>query len=276
MLVFGTSLFQGWLAPPALAGELALLARRSVGVGLGLAAATSLAWLMLTAGAMVDGWADTIDPSTVGLVLTDTAFGRLWQWRLGFVAVAVGLATLGLDGRFAATTILAALLLASLGFEGHPGAATGTAGGLLPLNHAVHLVAAGFWLGCLPLLVVCLGRAGERAGRQHLAAALRRFYVLGHGAVALVVATGMINTGLILRGFPVDLSSPYRALLLSKIGLVAVMIAAAAANRYILLPRFDAAPRRSAVLLRASTIAELLLGLGVLGVVSILGTLMPA
>jgi Copper resistance protein D len=68
--------------------------------------------------------------------------------------------------------------------------------------------------------------------------------------------------------------SPYQALLLAKICLVAVMIGLAIVNRYVLAPHLQSVPD-DLHRLRFSTIGEVVLGLCAVGVVSILGTLAP-
>ena len=82
-----------------------------------------------------------------------------------------------------------------------------------------------------------------------------------------------MNSWLVLDAWPTG-SSPYQALLLAKIALVAIMVALALANRYLLLPRFDSAPF-ALRLLRWSAIGETIMGLGAVGLVSIFGILAP-
>jgi putative copper resistance protein D len=103
--------------------------------------------------------------------------------------------------------------------------------------------------------------------------ALQRFSSLGQIAVATVLATGVVNSWFALDAWPTG-SSPYQALLLAKIALVAIMVALALANRYVLLPRFDTTPYALS-LLRWSVIGEAILGLGAVGLVSIFGILAP-
>jgi hypothetical protein len=47
-------------------------------------------------------------------------------------------------------------------------------------------------------------------------AALQRFSGLGHFAVAIVIATGLVNGWLLLRDTGIDVTSPYQGLLLAK------------------------------------------------------------
>jgi putative copper resistance protein D len=92
--------------------------------------------------------------------------------------------------------------------------------------------------------------------------------------VATVLATGVINTWLVLGLLPINVSSPYQAMLLAKIGLVAIMLGLALVNRYVLVPRLQSLPY-SLHLLRWNTIGEIILGLGAVGLVSVVGTLAP-
>jgi putative copper resistance protein D len=105
-------------------------------------------------------------------------------------------------------------------------------------------------------------------------AVLWRFSSLGHAAVAIVVATGVLNAWLVLDALPINVSSPYQALLLAKITLVAMMLALALVNRYMLLPRLHNSPY-AVRQLRWSTIGETVIGLGAVGLVSAIGILPP-
>src|ERR1019366_3967632 len=133
----------------------------------------------------------------------------------------------------------------------------------------VHLLAAGAWLGGLLPLVLCLRRhEGETRLRAEAGATLRRFSGLGHFAVALVVLTGAVNTALTLGVWPVDLSSPYQALLAAKIAIVAAMIGIALFNRYYLTPRIKKEPGAALRALTIASLAEVALGLGAPALVS--------
>jgi putative copper resistance protein D len=99
--------------------------------------------------------------------------------------------------------------------------------------------------------------------------ALMRFSTTGHVAVALVIASGVINTILILGRFPADWSSPYQVMLASKIILVGIMVVLAMVNRYAFLTW--GAVRA----LRLGMVAEIGLGLCVVGLVSVFGMLEP-
>jgi putative copper resistance protein D len=111
--------------------------------------------------------------------------------------------------------------------------------------------------------------------RAEAAAALRRFSGLGQFAVALVVASGVVNTVLTLGVWPVDFSSPYQTLLTAKIGIVAAMIAIALFNRYVLTPRIKSEPRAALRALAFASLAEIALGVIALALVSVFALLAP-
>lgn len=274
MALFGTSAFLAILAPKQLAERLVERLRIILVVAAGLAAATTLAWLLLKTGEIGDGWADTLDPALISSVLTDSSFGRAWQWRLVFAACLPAVFLLG-PRRLSALALCSGLLLASLALTGHSAMLSGWPGLLQRGNHMLHLLAAGAWLGALIPLLPCLIMLGDAFPAPPATQALRRFSTAGHVAVSLVVVTGIANTTLVLGRAPTDWSSPYQALLAAKIGLVGVMIAIALINRYFLVPRIRLARTRSLRLLSCLTVAELLLGSGVLVLVSLFGMIEP-
>jgi putative copper resistance protein D len=277
MLLFGANGFLWGLAPPGLARQLATPIRRASAAALAVAALSALAWLALEAGAMGEGWRDMVDPGTLSAVAFDTAFGRLWLARLALAALLAAALAFWPRRRFGAVAFIAGLLLASLALTGHAAMQTGLAGALQRANHAVHLLAAGAWLGALPPLLLCLRHlASGDEMRGEAGAALRRFSGLGHVAVALVVATGIVNAALILGLRPPTLASPYQRLLAAKTAIVAGMIGVALYNRYALTPRIRRGSPAALDALCRATLAEIALGLVVLALVSLFALLPPA
>jgi copper resistance protein D len=275
MLLFGAGAFVWALAPESLARELTGPMRRMAAAAIVVAAVTALAWLALEAGQMGDGWSDTVNPDTLRAVAFETAFGQVWLWRIGLALVLVGALCVGRHDRWAFVVPVSAMLLASLGLVGHAAMRDGALGALHRLNHALHLLCAGAWLGALPPLVLCLKRCRDPSLRFVAATALRRFSGLGHFVVALVVLTGIVNTMLTLGHWPADFASPYQMLLAAKILLVAVMIGLALVNRYVLTPRVKKQNRGALRALAVSSIVEIGLGAAVLALVSVFGTLAP-
>jgi len=260
--LFGIAVFAAAVAPPGMPGNLTRHLRRLAIACICILVGTSLIWLGVTAATMGDGWADAVDPATLQLVLTGTQFGRTWLAVLVLDVLLV--AAIAAWPRWWALAVLSGAMLAVLGLVGHLAATGGWTGGVGRASQIAHLVAAGFWLGSLLPLALCM-RLGADAE-----AALRRFSGLGHLAVAVTLATGLVNTWLLIGGPPTDLASPWQALLAAKIGLVLLMVGLALANRYVLLPRFA---RDGAVPLYRSALAEMAIGGVVVALVSVLGTL---
>jgi copper resistance protein D len=126
-----------------------------------------------------------------------------------------------------------------------------------------------------------LGQARHRSSAVWISLArdvLPRFSHMGCAAVALLAATGAINSLLLVGSFDALVGTPYGRLLGLKILVFSVMVVLALINRFRLLPRLGREPQPSgpiAALVR-SVLLEQALGFAVLAVVSILGTWPPA
>lgn len=235
-----------------------------------LVLASAGAWLMLDAASFLDDWHAALDPATLGAVLTQTSFGRVWIWRLGLAALALVL-TLGPVGwqRDLSLGLVAAALAGTLGLVGHAAMETGGLGVFHRLNHALHLIAAGAWLGGLWPLALSL-----RLEPKLAALAVRRFSDVGVGAVVLILASGAVNSWFLIGSWAALATSQYGSVLILKLFCVLTMLVLAAINRLVLVGRIEA-PGTTVQLSRRVT-AELLLGFAILGAASLLGTLPPA
>jgi putative copper resistance protein D len=211
----------------------------------------------------------------VWTVLTDTRFGLITVIRF---ALAVLLAVLVVWPVLRWLQLgVAAGLIGLLAFVGHAGATPGTAGDIHLASDVGHLLAAGGWVGALPALALLLTHARGRddAVWQTIDAdATRRFSRLGMACVALLLATGIVNSWNLLGG-PRDLiTTEYGRLIALKVGLFAAMVGIAAANRLYLTARLPAATALRA--LARNCWAETGLGLCVFVFVGVLGTLSPS
>lgn len=231
-----------------------------------LMALTALGWLLIETAEAGDGWASATDAATLWALLAGTAFGRAYGLHLLCVA-ALGLAL----WRGRGVAFAAALALASLALVGHAAMQEGAIGWAQRANAALHLLAAGYWIGGLPRVLAGLGRFA--AGGE--TAALLRFSRRGHWAVALVLATGIANTFLVLGHLPASLGSPYQALLVLKIVLVLGMVGLALCNRYLFVPRLRTDEAGALAALRRGTLAEIAVGAAVLALVSAFATFDP-
>jgi copper resistance protein D len=241
---------------------------------------SALTQLFAVTAEMAGSTAAAFDPNTIGAVLIDTGFGRIWCWHL-LVAILLVVAALAPPARWRtiAILVLSLALLVSLGLVGHAAMGQGAARLGHQLNQVIHLLAAGLWLGGLVPLAWVLGQA-----RRHAASAvwiglardvLPRFSHMGYAAVALLAATGAINALLLVGSFEALVGTAYGRLLGLKILLFLAMMLSALINRLCLLPRLRREPPPITAL-AGSVLVEQALGLAILAVVSILGTWPPA
>ncbi len=275
LLAAGTVSFIVLVAAPCLpAGDGTALLRRLTLLGWASLAGTvltGLVWLVLVAANIQD-----IPPAEAWLgfwpVVTGTRFGEIAGLRLGF---ALALGVLMALPRYRAVQLAAAAGLTGLiAFTGHAGATPGAAGYFHLAADLLHLLAAAAWLGGLPAFVLMLAAANANpADGAFAAAATARFSVLGIVSVGALLVSGLINSWELLGG-PADLlATAYGRVLSYKVGLFAAMVAVAAVNRFRLTPRLPAAPAIRA--LCRNGLLETALGLGVLMLVGILGTMIP-
>jgi putative copper resistance protein D len=256
--------FSGWL------GRLALMSAI-------LALISAIALLFCQSANMAGSPAAAFDPATISAVLFETRFGRVWCWHL-LIAVFLVAACLGRPRRRRPIIlVLSLLLLAGLGWIGHAAMDQGAAWIARELNQTVHLLAAGLWLGGLVPLAWLLRRAQTRETVviTLVRDAVGRFSHMGYFAVGLLAVTGMVNAAFVIGGFAEVFGTPYGRLLAIKITLFLAIVVVALTNRFRLAPRIS----RDATALRAlgRTVAlEQILGLAILAVVSLLGTLPPA
>jgi copper resistance protein D len=274
MLAFGMSAYLWAYAPERLRLALSPIARRVALIASLVALVTAIAWLALESASMADDPSAAIDPEAIAAVLTDTAFGHAWAAHLVLAAALVAVVAFAGAG-WAATSIVSAALLASLGLVGHAAMQTGAEGALHRANHAVHLMAAGAWIGGLIPFAMCL-RAYQRDDlRKDSVRAMAGFSFWGQLIVAAIVLTGVVNIALTSRHPPLPPITPYRALLVAKLVIVAIMIALALFNRFVLAPRIKTSANALATL-RATSLAEIVLGCVVIALVSVFALFDPA
>jgi putative copper resistance protein D len=251
-------------------------------VGAIVALLSGLSLLLAVTANMAGSAVAAFDPDTIGTVLFDTSFGRVWCWRLLFAFLLIGACLAPLARRrMPAILVLSLLLLVSLGWVGHAVEGQGVARLVHQINQMVHLLAAGLWLGGLVPLTWLLGRARSPSGAVWIPVArdvVPRFSHVGYAAVMLLAATGAINTLLLVGSVEALADTPYGRLLGLKILLFSVMVVLALINRFRLLPRLRREPPSSAPIaaLARSVLFEQALGFAVLAVVSVLGTWPPA
>jgi putative copper resistance protein D len=275
MVAFGASAYLWLLTPAALRRELSVELRRVVLVAGVVVLLSAILWVALESAAMADDWSGVWNPEMLQGVLFDTAFGRLWQARLVLCAVLAAALAVRADNRWGLRTGLAALTLASLGLTGHAAMQTGGLGALHRGADALHLLCGGAWIGGLLPFALCLLVCSRPELRGEAVTAMMRYSRYGHFFVALIVLSGVTNVALTSGALPFPPSSPYRALLLAKIALVACLVALAVVNRYVIVSRWGT-DEKALRALRATSMAEIALAAVIVGLVSLFGLLDPA
>jgi putative copper resistance protein D len=238
------------------------------------------AWLADTAVSMNDETDPRPALEMMRTVLLDTGFGRIWAAQLALAVLLLAGVLAGISERI--VMVLAAAALASQAWIGHAAIGSGLGGALWLGMMAIHLLAAGAWLGgLLPLGTLLL--AAQRARRGPLVAAahtaLRRFSRMGHVAVSLLLLSGFANLYFLVVAPGGLTARSYGLVLTAKLCLVVVLISIALANRFELVPRLGGQEQvdlATLAALRRNVAIEQSLGLLVLVVVSALGILPPA
>jgi putative copper resistance protein D len=290
--VTGVALFQYLIAEPAFrtgrpdpAGVKAYLERLRVIllIALALVVLSGGAWFIALAVTIGDrALPAVISNGTIWLLLTKTQFGHVWLTRFALAALLLGFLALP-KGRVSGSwwetlsAILTACLMGSLAGAGHAAATPGVAGDVHLTADILHLVAAGAWLGgLLPfwLLFSLATRQADRSLDLTVQTATYRFSTLGLLAVAMLFATGLVNTWMLVGSPAALFETDYGRLLLLKIALFAAMVAVAGVNRFRLTPRLP--EKEPMCRLGHNVLIEIGLGLAIIVIVSLLGVLPPA
>jgi Putative copper export protein len=271
MIAFGCVLYAAWWATPPL--RRLFVRRFSIVMRWSLCFSAFCATLMLMwqGGLMGNGWADVVEPD-VWLTVLGTRFGSVWLWQILLAWISVAVLLLRPHGGMSLLLVLCAAQFLLMAGVGHAAMHVGMLGALQRTNHAIHLLCAGAWVGGLLPFLYCLQLANRR-WRGAAIATMMRFSRYGHLAVAGVILSGLINAWLIQGKLFSE--TPYGELLLVKCALVALMIAIAVANRYVLVPRLAKDRHSVERLFLRTTQAELILGALVLAAVSLFATWEP-
>jgi putative copper resistance protein D len=289
-IMVGLLLFRTVVAEPALwrapatAQRVAAQTLRGAWIGLAVSVVSGVAWILVQAPAMSGlPFAEAMTDGVIGTVVTETRFGMVSEIRCALaVLVAVGLCC----DRYPVGRTLAlassVFLVAAIAATGHAGATEGTIGVVHLTGDAVHLVAASAWLGGLVGLTILIAaaRRGDPATWPELVLqATARFSWLGILSVGALLATGMVSSVILVGSLRALIGSKYGQLLMFKIVLVAVMLAFAAINRFLLMPGLASVPDRAFEAvgrLKRNAMIEIALGLIVFAIVGALGTIHPA
>ncbi|MGH6811497.1 MAG: CopD family protein [Methylocella sp.] len=250
-----------------------------------VAAISGVAWLALILINMTQDIGSVINHEDLRLFFFETPFGAVSIVRLALLAIGVMLAFLPWHNRwrFTALVPVSAVLLITQAWFGHSADGTGLYRVTMITVYAIHTIAAAAWAGGLPALLFalieqCRSRPSERA-RHCTLDICSRFSLMAMVAVALVVLSGVANAGFRVAGsFGKLFGSYYGNVLLTKVAIVAAMLALAYLNRFVLTPKLRAAPLKGMTQitkLRYSLALDVVLGALVLGASAVLGITMP-
>jgi len=280
----GTLLFRTVIAAPVLRTEACVgdafqaQTQRLLWASLLVTAISGAIWLLVQAASMSGH--SFGDMSVLMTILDDTQVGQVAQIRFALV---IALALYLARARFAGGDWLALAvgfgLVASLAWTGHAGATAGQAGDLHVAADALHLCAAAAWIGGLLSLLLFFAAARRSRSPDWISLvrkATERFSIMGMVSVAVLLATGLVNAWILVGSFHALIVTEYGQLLLLKLGVVAAMLALAATNRLWLTPRLALAGEGTLRWLARNGAIEFALGLAVLAIVGMLGTLHPA
>jgi len=244
--------------------------RRVAGLSVAVALISGLAWLLVEAAAMAETATLAETLAALPAVLLGTWFGTVLLAQ-GIALVGAGTALALFPRRSALPAGLAAA--ATLLEAGHSHAfAMSDAPSLLLLSQALHLVAAGAWLGGLVPLLIVVRQAPLDAAQY----AARDFSTLGTVCVAVLIVTALYQGTVLSGGLAGLTGTGYGAMLLAKATLFALLIALAAINRLRLAPALTGPTgERSRRVLGFSIVIETVIGLAVVLAASVLASLEP-
>jgi putative copper resistance protein D len=190
------------------------------------------------------------DVRALGRLLVETQGGAIWLARHGLVLLLAAFVMLparaqdGLDWIAARShaALFAVVALALLAMAGHAAAVEPDTSLAIAVD-AVHLGAAGVWIGSLLPLALLLRAAGGEPGadaRPFAVLAIRRFSRIALVAVVVLAVTGVANAWTHVADVAGLIGTAHGRFLLGKIAFFAAVIAVASVNRRRLLPQLSA------------------------------------
>ena len=230
-------------------------------------------WLTGQAGTIADSSSAAQALAALPSVVQDSRFGVVSLGRLGLLAIIP--LVLG-SGRvrwrqYTACLVAGLAVVSQVGFSHALSMADGF--DVLSGSVALHVAAAGLWLGQLPTLWLFLHASDAKTARTVLV----RFSPLGMVCVLVLLLTGS-GQGIVLVGdLPRLVGTAYGWMILAKIILFLVLLTFAAANLFLFVPRLAAG---SAVMARRdvarSVLVETLVGMVIVVAAGLLSSLAPA
>lgn len=285
MILFGSSFFLLYspCAVAAPSSDFPWAKRLLAWAAVVMFAATLLGFFAQLAG-LAGSIATALQPAALKAALLEMDFGPSSLVRALASVIVVVAARWMQPGRslWALCSLGGAVGCASFAWMGHGAATEGAAGWLHLIGDIVHSLAAAAWIGALVIFALLLARPLSTAQQRGLQLSLAQFSGMGTALVALVIASGLVNSAFLVGWNPGRIvASRYGQVLAAKLALFVLMLALAAANRFRHTPMLAhalASPSDSTAALQAlrrSVTAETAAAFGVLVLVSWLGTLAP-
>jgi len=276
VLLFGVSAMLALSGSRSLSLSVESGLRRAVRCAAIVGAGAVLCLLPLQAASIAEDWSAMVDADMLTTVAFQTQYGQAWCLRVLAVFCVLAVFLRGRSDNARLRAVVAGLALAPLGLTGHAAMQSGWVEVFHAANDMLHGLAAGFWLGSLPVFLAFLQLWHEPARRKDATRALMRFSTAGHVAVAVLLLSGAVNTWMILWPAGVDLTSRYVQLLLIKVAIALAMVALAVINRYRWIPSIRSRRDLALSRIRRNTVLELWAGGVVLLLVGFLGLLSPS
>jgi len=274
LALVGSVVLARWITPRAVVGR-PELARR---IDIGAAAVLRVAAVLLVIDAALRLAAQVAAlrgnppmPVDVRAILTTTVWGWAWLFELAGAIIAIAAAARANAARWPAAWMSVLVLSLSFAFTGHAAAATHLRT-VAVISDALHIMAAGAWLGTLlgVALVAMPACLAQPEGERGAAAAdfINAFSPVALVSAAVVGITGVVAAWLHLGSWHAFVDTDYGRTLLIKLALVATVLALGAINWRIMRPALgtEMAARR----LRRSAVLELIAAAAVLAATAVL------
>lgn len=274
LALVGSIVLARWVTPRAAAGRPELARRVDVNALVVFRWATAL--LLVDAACRLAAQVAALRgnppmPVDVLGVVTTTVWGWAWLFEVAAAIIAMVAALKNGAVRWRVAEAAAFVLALSFAFSGHAAAATHLRA-LAVSSDALHMLAAGSWLGTLlgVAIVAMPACLAQDEGMRGAAAAdfVHAFSPVALTSAGVLVATGIVAAWLHLGSWHAFVDSDYGRTLLIKLALVATVVALGAINWRIMRPALgtEAAARR----LRRSAAMELIAAAAVLAATAVL------
>jgi putative copper resistance protein D len=251
-----------------------------IGIALPIAAVSAVAWF----GSLSISINDDIPPRSalawpmLQAILNETQFGFVWKVRAGIWLGCCVMSLLAINSKALRGFWIWLAILCSAGFVGSLAwAGHGQTGPHMVLHlcsDVVHLLATTLWpMGLLPfaLLLYCVRRSSDTSLHVNLT---NRFSAISFWTVVILLASGIVNSWLLVGSLNNLFHTPYGQTLTRKIVIFGFMVVFGAINSFWLKPRLSASPAASRWL-QWNVAIELSLMIVVIVIVGFLGLQPP-